>query len=302
MPVVPIAVRPLVESLLSNNPTKFGPQQLLKYPIIRGGFFVATLTVCSTNRQNRHFKGGSWLPSNLVSKVVQEARWFKKRKKEASDGPTTSWPLRRRVGAHKTKFLSVRTSRANRCPRTRASGPAIMQFRCQPYTSFGSHPLKGAQRTLFLKKNMALTSEKLQCRRMGFGLNSISEVLRMQHSWNFVLHDDAFTPHLGRIEFGSNRRCVAPRIKFCKSPRKRSIIPVADPSRESFSLRWRCIAGLMGLDAFALRLPDPYTFVVRKFGITWIGENPAVELFRKCHGSQRTALGQCLWRLDLANG
>ncbi|MEC8589969.1 MAG: hypothetical protein VXZ15_00310, partial [Planctomycetota bacterium] len=34
--VVPIAVRPLVESLLSNNPTKFGQQQLLEYPILRG--------------------------------------------------------------------------------------------------------------------------------------------------------------------------------------------------------------------------------------------------------------------------
>lgn len=260
------------------------------------------LSLCSTNRQNRHLKGGSWLPSNLVSKVVQEAHWFKKQKKEASDGPTTSWPLRRRVGAHQTKFLSVRTSRANRCPRTRASGPEIMQFRCQPNISFGSHPFIGSQRTLFLEKNMAFTSEKLQCRRMGFGLNSIREVLRMQHSWNFLLHDDAFTPHLGRIEFGSNCRSVARGIKFCKCPCKRSIIPVAHPSRESFSLRWRCIAGLMVLYAFALRLPARYTFVVRKFGITWIRENTAVEMFRKCHGSQRTALGQCLWRLELANG
>ena len=219
-------------------PTKFDPNQLPKNPKSRG-FLSQLSSICSTNRQNRDLEGGQWLPSTLVSKVVQEARWFKKQKKEASDGPTTSWPLRRRVGAHKTKFLSVRTSRANRCPRTRASGPAIMQFRCQPYTSFGSRPLKGSQRTLFLKKNMALTSEKLQCRRMGFGLNSISEVLRMQHSWNFLLHVDAFKPHLGRIEFGSNRRSVARGIKFCKCPCKRSIIPVAHASRESFSLRWR---------------------------------------------------------------
>ena len=141
MPVVPIAVRPIVEGLLSTNPTKFGPRQLLKNPYFKGCLSLL-LSLCSTNRQNRHLKGGSWIPLNLVSKVVQEARWFKKRKKEASDGPTTSWPLRRRVGAHKTKFLSVRTSRANRCPRTRTSVSTIMQFRCQPNTSFGSHPLK----------------------------------------------------------------------------------------------------------------------------------------------------------------
>ncbi|MEC8864112.1 MAG: hypothetical protein VXX31_14235, partial [Planctomycetota bacterium] len=96
MPVVPIAVRPIVEGLLSTNPTKFGPQQLLKNPYFKG-FLSLLLSLCSTNRQNRHLKGGSWIPLNLVSKVVQEARWFKKRKKEASDGPTTSWPLRRRV-------------------------------------------------------------------------------------------------------------------------------------------------------------------------------------------------------------
>ena len=127
--------------LAFNQPNKIWPTTAPQKPLLQGKI-TRLLSLCSTNRQNRHLKGGSWIPLNLVSKVVQEARWFKKRKKEASDGPTTSWPLRRRVGAHKTKFLSVRTSRANRCPRTRTSDSRIMQFRCQPNTSFGSHPLK----------------------------------------------------------------------------------------------------------------------------------------------------------------
>ena len=126
---------------------------------------------------------------------------------------------------------------------------------------------------------MAFTSEKLQFRRMGFGLNSSREVLRMQHSGNFMLHNDAFTPHLVRIEFGSNRRSVAREIKLCKSTCKRSeiqsrrypsrasqsSIPDEHPRRESFPSRRRFIAGLFGPYAFALRLPAPCTFVVRKF-------------------------------------
>ena len=43
-------------------------------------------------------------------------------------------------------------------------------------------------------------------------------------------------------------------------------------------------------------------FVVRKLGITLNEENTAVEMVRKCHDSQQTAWGQCLWKLELANG
>ena len=197
-------------------PTKFDPNQLPKNPKPRG-FLSQLSSICSTNRQNRDLEGGQWLPSTLVSKVVQEARWFKKQKKEASDGPTTSWPLRRRVGALKTKFLSVRTSRANRCPRTSASGPTDMQFRCQLITTFGPHPLRGSQRRLILRKNVAFNSEKLQCPRRGFGVKSIRQVLRMQHSWNFMLHDDAFTPHSGRIASNVGRGNLS------DSPCKRTI-------------------------------------------------------------------------------
>ena len=155
---------------------------------------------------------------------------------------------------------------------------------------------------------MALTSEKLQFRRMGFGLNSSREVLRMQHSGNFMLHNDAFTPHLVRIEFGSNRRSVARGIKLCKSTCKRSEIQSSIPEEKAF-LRVGVASPDFSVPTLSHSgfLPHAYlssgNFVVRKLGITLNNEeNTAVEMFRKCHGSQQNAYGQCLWRFELANG
>ena len=104
--------------------------------------------------------------------------------------------------------------------------------------------------------------------------------------------------HLHHIWFESNSDRIvgpSPAVLNCANPHangrksSRDGIPVEHPGRESFPSRWRCIAGLSGLYAFALRLPDPCTFVVSKLGITLNEENTAVEMFRKCHGSQQTA-------------
>ena len=147
---------------------------------------------------------------------------------------------------------------------------------------------------------MAFTSEKLQFRCMGFGLNSGREVLRMQHSGNFMLHDDAFTPHLVRIEFGSNRRSVARGIKLCKSTCKRSEIQSRRyPSRASQTRKLSFAVALHRRTVRSLGFRTPASCPIHicrqeilssgKLGITLNEENTAVEMFRKCHGSQQTA-------------